>query len=68
MSLTDELKEKLLSKPVGITSAIALLYISYHIISDIKDKQKFRGIPTPGNSYPIVGNHFYSINFLFLLF
>ena len=41
--------------PLGITSAIAIIYATYQIVSNYKDRQRFKNIPMPGSNYPIVG-------------
>lgn len=58
MPWSDKIKENLIihSKPLSIISAITVLVFTYSVISNNTDKNRFKNIPTPSESYPIVGN------------
>lgn len=55
MLLLDRLNKDHITSPLGITSAIAIVYTTYKTVSNYKDRQRFKNIPVPSPDYPIVG-------------
>ncbi|KAI8880335.1 cytochrome P450 [Backusella circina FSU 941] len=55
MFLLDRLNKDHIISPLGITSAIAIVFVTYRAVSNAKDRKRFKNIPVPSPDYPIIG-------------
>jgi hypothetical protein len=67
MLLFDRLSKDHFNSSVGITSAIAVMYISYRVFSGARDRRRFKNIPVPSSDYPIAGMYTQMIYITFLM-